>query len=105
MVGALIEFTKEGRVKAVYMIGQTDNEVAVAEYGVMRLVRPSTWGWRCKSALAMDVSEEILFGIETGGLNDGKHIPSEDGRKAGLQSGAEEESSTQTSSVRQGISR
>jgi|WetSurMetagenome_2_1015567.scaffolds.fasta_scaffold29408_4 hypothetical protein len=36
MVGALIEFTKDGRVKAVYMIGANDQDQAIAEHGLAR---------------------------------------------------------------------
>lgn len=45
MVGALIEFTKDGRVKAVYMIGANDQDQAIAEHGLARIVQPRCWNW------------------------------------------------------------
>jgi len=45
MIGALIEFNTQGRVTAVYVVGNSDREQAVAEYGLCSICQPRVRGW------------------------------------------------------------
>jgi hypothetical protein len=47
MVGALIQFHRDGRVKEIAFIGGTENEVATAEASLARILQPGRWErWR-----------------------------------------------------------
>jgi|WetSurMetagenome_2_1015567.scaffolds.fasta_scaffold03105_3 hypothetical protein len=45
MIAAVVEFDKDSRVTQVLLVGMTENEVAVAERGLVRLIRPRCWAW------------------------------------------------------------
>lgn len=45
MKGCLIEFKTSGGVKAVYLIGMNDRELAIVEHGLARITTPSCWAW------------------------------------------------------------